>query len=74
MSQPVIAVYLSLATYGNIFSVTRRAIINDDLSQLTTIPQAMGRAAARTVGNLVYLNLTANSEFTDGKSAVPRRP
>jgi phage major head subunit gpT-like protein len=27
----------------------------------------MGRAAARTVGNLVYLNLTANSKFTDGK-------
>lgn len=28
----------------------------------------MGRAAARTVGNLVYLNLTANSKFTDGKA------
>ncbi|HGV0275176.1 TPA: ClpP-like prohead protease/major capsid protein fusion protein, partial [Citrobacter freundii] len=59
---------IALATYGNIFSITRQAIINDDLSQLTTIPQAMGRAAARTVGNLVYLNLTANSKFTDGKA------
>lgn len=59
---------IALATYGNIFSVTRQAIINDDLSQLTTIPQAMGRAAARTVGNLVYLHLTANSKFTDGKA------
>ncbi len=58
---------IALATYGNIFSITRQAIINDDLSQLTTVPQAMGRAAARTVGNLVYLNLTANSKFTDGK-------
>ncbi|WP_214241233.1 ClpP-like prohead protease/major capsid protein fusion protein, partial [Raoultella ornithinolytica] len=59
---------IALATYGNIFSVTRQAIINDDLSQLTTIPQAMGRAAARTVGNLVYLQLTANASFTDGKA------
>jgi phage major head subunit gpT-like protein len=59
---------IALATYGNIFSVTRQAIINDDLSQLSTIPQAMGRAAARTVGNLVYLQLTANASFTDGKA------
>ncbi|EOG8328370.1 MAG: Clp protease ClpP [Klebsiella sp.] len=59
---------IALATYGNIFSITRQAIINDDLNQLTTIPQAMGRAAARTVGNLVYLNLTTNSKFTDGKA------
>ncbi|WP_420065049.1 ClpP-like prohead protease/major capsid protein fusion protein [Pectobacterium colocasium] len=59
---------IALATYGNIFSVTRQAVINDDLSQLTTIPQAMGRAAARTVGNLVYLLLTSNAAFTDGKA------
>lgn len=29
---------------------------------------AMGRAAARTVGNLVYLLLTSNGKFTDGKA------
>ena len=28
----------------------------------------MVRAAARTVGNLVYLQLTANSKFTEGKA------
>lgn len=27
----------------------------------------MGRAAARTVGNLVYLELVSNGKFTDGK-------
>ena len=59
---------IALATYGNIFSVTRQAIINDDLTQLTTIPMAMGRAAARTVGYLVYLLLTSNGKFTDGKA------
>ena len=59
---------IALATYGEIFSITRQAIINDDLSQLTTIPTAMGRAASRTVGELVYLMLVANQKFTDGKA------
>lgn len=59
---------ISLATYGEIFSITRQAIINDDLNQLTTIPAAMGRAASRTVGQLVYLALIANPKFTDGKN------
>ncbi|EOK6342722.1 Mu-like prophage major head subunit gpT family protein, partial [Escherichia coli] len=57
---------IALATYGNIFSITRQAIINDDLNQLTVIPQAMGRAAARTVGNLVHLVLTGNTKLSDG--------
>jgi len=59
---------IALATYGNIFSITRQAVINDDLSQLTTIPQLMGRAASRTVGNLVYAVLTDNPKYTDSKA------
>ena len=59
---------IALATYGEIFSITRQAIINDDLTQLSTIPTAMGRAASRTVGELVYLVLTTNQAFTDGKA------
>lgn len=59
---------IALATYGNIFSITRQAIINDDFSQLSTFPEVMERAAALTVGNLVYLQLTSNSKFTDSKA------
>lgn len=59
---------IALATYGNIFSITRQAIINDDLSQLTTIPVKMGRMAARTVGDLVYAILTNNPKLSDGKN------
>ncbi|USE38936.1 ClpP-like prohead protease/major capsid protein fusion protein [Endozoicomonas sp. SCSIO W0465] len=55
-----------LATYGKLFSITRQAIINDDLSVFTRLPQAMGRAAARTVGDLVYAILTGNPEMSDG--------
>lgn len=55
-----------LATYGELFSITRQAIINDDLGAFTRIPQLMGRAAIRTVGELVYAVLTSNPAMSDG--------
>lgn len=57
-----------LATYGKLFSITRQAVINDDLSAMTRIPQIMGRAAIRTVGDLVYAVLTGNPAMSDGKA------
>lgn len=57
---------VTLATYGKMFALTRQAIINDDLSALTKIPVKMGRAARRTIGNLVYAVLTANPNMSDG--------
>jgi len=59
---------IALATYGKLFSITRQAIINDDLGALTRIPQLMGRAAIRTVGDLVYAVLTGNPVMADGKT------
>ncbi|MCP4185298.1 MAG: hypothetical protein GY761_18640 [Hyphomicrobiales bacterium] len=49
-----------LDTYGKLFQITRQALINDDLSIFNTIPSAMGRAAARKVGDLAYGVLTGN--------------
>ena len=57
---------IALATYGKAFSITRQAIINDDLSAFTVIPTRMGRAAIRTVGNLVYAVLIDNPNMSDG--------
>jgi len=57
---------VTLATYGKLFSITRQAIINDDLSAFTRIPMKMGRAAIRTVGDLVYAILTSNPTMSDG--------
>lgn len=57
---------VQLATYGRKFSITRQAIINDDLDAFSKIPRNMGRAAIRTVGNLVYAVLTANAAMADG--------
>ena len=54
-----------LATYGELFSITRQAVINDDLDAFTRVPRLMGRAAIRTVGDLVYAILTANPTMSD---------
>ncbi|NYE62194.1 ATP-dependent protease ClpP protease subunit [Duganella sp. 1224] len=57
---------VQLATYGRLFSLTRHTIINDDLDSFTKIPKAMGRAAIRTIGDLVYAVLTSNPAMADG--------
>jgi ATP-dependent protease ClpP protease subunit len=56
---------IQLATYGKKFGITRQTIINDDLSAFTRIPMTMGRAAIRTVGDLVYAVLTGNPTMSD---------
>lgn len=58
----------SVATYGKLFAITRQAIVNDDLNALTTIPALMGRAAMRTVGNIVYDLLIKNEALLDGNA------
>lgn len=58
---------IALATYGELFSITRQAIINDDMSMLTDIPMKMGFAAKGTIGDLVYAVLTNNPKMADGK-------
>ncbi len=57
---------IQLATYGKLFSITRQAIINDDLTAFVEIPRKMGRAAARTVGDLVFNVITSNPTMSDG--------
>ncbi|MHA3886030.1 ClpP-like prohead protease/major capsid protein fusion protein [Stutzerimonas degradans] len=58
---------IALATYGGLFSISRQAIINDDLSAFGSLPASLGRAASRTIGDLVYSVLTINANFADGK-------
>lgn len=57
-----------LATYGEMFSITRQAIINDDLQMLSDIPFKLGQAAKATIGDLVYAVLTGNPAMSDGKA------
>jgi ATP-dependent Clp endopeptidase proteolytic subunit ClpP len=55
-----------LATYGELFNISRQAIINDDMDAFSRLPRKMGRAAIRTVGDLAYAVLTANANMADG--------
>lgn len=57
---------IQLITYGKLFSLTRQAIINDDLNAFSEVPRKMGRAAARRVGDVVYAVLTVNANMSDG--------
>lgn len=56
---------MQLATYGEKFSITRQAIINDDLGAFTRLPMKMGMASKRTIGDLVFAILTSNPKMSD---------
>lgn len=48
-------------TYGNIINVTRKMIINDDLSAFARLASALGRAAARSIEIDVYALFALNA-------------
>lgn len=50
----------SVATYGRTFSLTRQAIINDDMGALKNLPNIYGAAARRMVNKMVYKLLLDN--------------
>ena len=58
---------VALATYGQLFTITRQAILNDDMHLLTKIPEKMGQAARATIAKLVFALLTGNAVAQDGK-------
>ena len=59
-------------TVGNIISLTRKAIVNDDLGAFIGLSNMLGRAAARTIEAAVYALLAENGgkgpTMDDGKS------
>lgn len=54
-----------VATYGKLFSLTRQAIINDDLGLFSKIATKYGSAAKRLVNKMVYAQLTDNVKMQD---------
>lgn len=53
-------------TYGRIVSLTRQAIINDDLRAFDRLVSAFGNSSRRLENRLVYAQLTANAALADG--------
>ena len=55
----------SLVTYGRIVSLTRQAIVNDDLRGFDRLTTAFGDSSARLENRTVYAVLTANAALSD---------
>jgi hypothetical protein len=51
----------SLKTYAKLFSISRQALVNDDLGAFADFGRAAGRAAAETEMDVLVALLTANS-------------
>lgn len=58
----------AVLTYGRIVSLTRQAIVNDDLRAFERMVSAFGFAARRLENRTVYAQLTANANLSDGKA------
>lgn len=59
---------LKVGKFGKIIAITWEAIVNDDLSAMTRIPQALGAAAAQTESDVVWNLLLGNPTFIDGEN------
>ena len=53
----------SVLTFGRSWSLSRKAIINDDLSALTRLPARYAAAARRGINKLVYSKLAESSKI-----------
>lgn len=62
------AEHIAVTTKGNIVTISRQAIINDDLSYFVRVTQMLGRAAARSIERDVYALLAANPTMDDGNA------
>jgi hypothetical protein len=57
---------LTVETFGRTFSISRKALINDDLGLLRDVPGRMGRSAARTLARAIVAKLESNPNAYDG--------
>jgi ATP-dependent protease ClpP protease subunit len=57
---------MQIATYGRLFSISRQAIINDDLGIFNEVPRKLGQAARRTIAKAVFDLINSNPILADG--------
>lgn len=55
-----------LATYGRIFAITRKALVNDDTDAFSRLTVMFGRSARDLESNLVWEQITLNGLMGDG--------
>ncbi|MGV7185695.1 ClpP-like prohead protease/major capsid protein fusion protein [Xanthomonas axonopodis] len=59
---------MQIVTWGRLFTITRQAIINDDLGIFSDVPRKMGQAAKRTLAKAVFDLIVKNPRLADGKT------
>ena len=57
-----------LATYGRKFSISRQALINDDVDAFARVPMMFGRKARVLESNLVWAQITGNPTMSDNNA------
>lgn len=53
------------ATYGRVFGITRKALVNDDTDAFSKVPAKFGRMAKNLESDLVYYQLLKNAAMGD---------
>lgn len=61
---------IGVQTLAKGFSITREALINDDIGILTSAPKAMGVAANRSIEAMVYTIFLSNPQLLEDGKAV----
>lgn len=61
---------MQLGTAGRIYPITRQAIINDDLSAITTVFAGAGAKARQYTGDLVYALLVSNPVMNEDNTTL----
>lgn len=54
--------------YGNIITIDRRVLVNDDIGYILALAQDLGMAGARGIERDVYALLSSNPKLSDGKN------
>ncbi len=56
----------ALATYGRVFGITRKALVNDDLDAFGRLTTMFGRSARNLESDLVWAEILRNANMGDG--------
>lgn len=54
-----------LATYGRVFGISRKALVNDDTDAFARVPMLFGRSARNLESNLVWQQILSNPNMAD---------
>lgn len=57
-----------LSTYGRVFAITRKALVNDDTDAFGRVTTMFGRSARNVESDLVWAQITGNPQMGDGEN------